>query len=168
MLLNEIIKNRRKKIYGIHQDGKRLSVEQIKTFYEKDNLVEVINSLEKKGYLKGVDGKYNPVSGNMSFEVFKFLDPASISITLVSSDAHKLGVVVNGIARRITPREAARIQGYPDSFQVHPDDTSAYRQFGNAVAVPVVEAVLTDLLENNLTPSVSKERLSNRTAKTVS
>ena len=153
-LLNSIIKNRRKKIYGIHQDGKRLSVEQIKTFYNKPNLLKLIASLEKKGYLKGVDGKYNPVAGNMSFEVFKFLDPKSISITLVSSDAHRLGVVVNGIPRRITPREAARIQGYPDTFKVHPNDTSAYRQFGNAVAVPVIEAVLTDLLKNNYLPEV--------------
>lgn len=148
-LLNSIIKNRRKKIYGLHQDGKRLSIEQIKTFYKGDNLRDVIKSLEQKGYLKEVDGKYNPVAGNMSFEVFKFLDPSSISITLVSSDAHKLGVVQNGVARRITPREAARIQGYPDSYKVHPEDTSAYKQFGNAVAVPVVEAVLTDLLKNN-------------------
>lgn len=148
-LLNSIIKNRRKKIYGLHQDGKRLSLEQIKTFYKKANLKDVIKSLERKRYLKEVDGKYNPVAGNMSFEVFKFLDPSSISITLVSSDAHKLGVVKNNAARRITPREAARIQGYPDSFKIHPEDTAAYRQFGNAVAVPVVEAVLIDLLKNN-------------------
>jgi DNA (cytosine-5)-methyltransferase 1 len=149
-LLNAIIKNRRKKIYGVEQDGKRLSVEQMKSFYKKANIKEVITSLEKKGYLKGVDGKYNPVAGNMSFEVFKFLDPESISVTLVSSDAHKLGVVVNNIPRRITPREAARIQGYPDTFKIHPKDSEAYRQFGNAVAVPVIKAVLMDFIKNNL------------------
>lgn len=164
-LLNSIIKNRRKKIYGTHQDGKRLSIEQIRTFYDKPNLLKVITSLEKKGYLKGVDGKYNPVAGNMSFEVFKFLDPKSISITLVSSDAHKLGVVVNGIPRRITPREAARIQGYPDTFKVHPDDISAYRQFGNAVAVPVIEAVLTDLLKNNHLPEMTIKKSPKRISK---
>jgi len=161
-LLNAIIKNRRKKMYGIHQDGKRLSIEQIQNFYTKPNLEEVIKSLEKKGYLKEVEGKYNPVAGNMSFEVFKFLDPSSISITLVSSDAHKLGVVKNNVARRITPREAARIQGYPDSFKVHPEDASAYKQFGNAVAVPVVEAVLTDLLENNHFPKTNVNHLPKR------
>lgn len=149
-LLNELVKNRRRKIFGVHQDGKRLSFEQIKTFYNKPNMKETIKSLEKKGYLKAVDGKYNPVAGNMSFEVFKFLDPASISITLVSSDAHKLGVVVDNKPRRITPREASRIQGFPESFKIHPDDISAYHQFGNAVAVPVIEAVIKDLLENNL------------------
>lgn len=148
-LLNTLIKNRRKKIFGVHQDGKRLSIEQIKTFFDKPNLSELIKSLEKKGYLKGVYGKYNPVAGNMSFEVFKFLDPDSISITLVTSDAHKLGVVVNGKPRRITPREAARIQGFPEWFKVHPNDGEAYRQFGNAVSVPVLKAILKDFLKNN-------------------
>lgn len=152
--LNLLIANRRKKIFGAHQDGKKLVIDQIKTFYKKDNIHEVMESLIKKGYLKEVDGKYNPVAGNMSFEVFKFLDPDSISITLVSSDAHKLGVVVNNIPRRITPREAARLQGYPDSYKVHPNDIVAYRQFGNAVAVPVVKAVLVDFIENNLLKEV--------------
>ena len=61
-------------------------------------------------------GKYNLVCGNMSFEVFKFLDPESISITLTSSDSNRLGIYHNGRIRRITPRECARLQGYPDSY----------------------------------------------------
>ncbi len=148
-LLNLLIKNRRKKIFGKHQDGKRLSIVQMETFYKKKNIYKVVSSLVKKGYLKEVMGKFNPVAGNMSFEVFKFLDPNSISITLVSSDAHKLGIVVNNIPRRITPREAARIQGYPDTFKIHPNDNAAYRQFGNAVSVPVIKAVLLDFIQKN-------------------
>ena len=113
------------------------------------DLAEIIKSLEAKGYIKRVEGKYNPVAGNMSFEVFKFLDPDTISITLVASDAHRLGVVQDGQPRRITPREAARLQGYPDTFRLHPDDKVAYRQLGNAVAVPIIEILLNDLLVNN-------------------
>jgi DNA (cytosine-5)-methyltransferase 1 len=41
--------------------------------------------------------------------------------------------------RRVTPRECARIQGYPDSFVIPVSDTQAYKQFGNSVAVPLVE-----------------------------
>jgi DNA (cytosine-5)-methyltransferase 1 len=148
-LMNQLVKNRRKKIYGTHQDGKRLTLEQIKKFVKIPKIQAVIRSLEGKGYIKQVDGKYNPVAGNMSFEVFKFLDPSSISITLVSSDAHKLGVVVNNQPRRITPREAARIQGFPENFKIHPDDSAAYHQFGNAVAVPVIKSVIEDYLLNN-------------------
>lgn len=147
--MDALIKNRRLAKFGEEQDGKRLSVDQIATFFPSKNLSKIVASLEGKGYIKQVDGKYNPVSGNMSFEVFKFLDPKSVSITLVSSDAHKLGVVQNGVARRITPREAARLQGYPDTYKIHPDDKVAYFQFGNAVAVPIVEAVLSDLLAHN-------------------
>ena len=43
--------------------------------------------------------------------------------------------------RKITPREAARLQGYPDNFRIPVSDVQAYKQFGNAVAVPVILAV---------------------------
>ena len=143
--MNELIANRRKKKFGTHQDGKKLNIDEIKTFFDYENLLEIMNGLICKGYLKEIEGRYNPVAGNMSFEVFKFLDPQSISITLVSSDAHKLGVVHNGRIRRITPRECARLQGFPDSFILHPKDTHAYRQLGNSVSVPVVREVVLDL-----------------------
>ena len=39
--------------------------------------------------------------------------------------------------RRLTPRECARLMGYPDDFRIPVSDTQAYRQFGNSVAVPV-------------------------------
>lgn len=43
--------------------------------------------------------------------------------------------------RRLTPRECARLMGYPDSFKITVSDTQAYRQFGNSVVVPVVESI---------------------------
>ncbi|MBU7005310.1 DNA (cytosine-5-)-methyltransferase [Phosphitispora fastidiosa] len=147
--MNSLIANRRKKKFGTHQDGKKLTLEQIKTFFDKPHLLDTIQSLVDKGYLQKDDDKYNPVCGNMSFEVFKFLDPDSISITLTSSDANRLGIVQNNLVRRITPRECARLQGFPDRYICHPNDTYAYKQFGNSVTVPVVEAVLKDLLDNN-------------------
>lgn len=147
--MNALIGNRRLKKFGAHQDGKRLSKDQIRTFFDHPDLEKIMVSLEDKGYIKSVDGRVNPVAGNMSFEVFKFLDPDSVSITLVSSDAHRLGVVHQGRVRRITPREAARLQGYPDTFRLHPDDKLAYFQLGNAVSVPVVRKVLADFLRHN-------------------
>lgn len=147
--MNALVKNRRLKMFGTHQDGKKLTLEQIKTFYKNDDINKTIKSLIKKGYLKGEDGRYNPVAGNMSFEIFKFLDPESISITLVTSDAHKLGIVHKGKIRHITPRECARIQGFPDTFKCHPRDTHAYRQFGNSVSVPVIKALIKDLVLSN-------------------
>lgn len=43
--------------------------------------------------------------------------------------------------RKLTPREAARLQGYPDSFIIPVSDSQAYRQFGNSVAVPVIKSL---------------------------
>jgi DNA (cytosine-5)-methyltransferase 1 len=47
----------------------------------------------------------------------------------------------NGNPRRLTPRECARLMGFPDSFKITVSDTQAYRQFGNSVVVPVIEAI---------------------------
>ena len=43
--------------------------------------------------------------------------------------------------RRLTPRECARLQGFPDSFKIPVSDTQAYRQFGNSVVVPLIANV---------------------------
>ncbi|HAU0855079.1 TPA: DNA (cytosine-5-)-methyltransferase [Legionella pneumophila] len=43
--------------------------------------------------------------------------------------------------RRLTPRECARLMGYPDSFKIPVSNTQAYRQFGNSVVVPVIKAI---------------------------
>lgn len=147
--MNALIMNRRKKHFGEFQDGKRLTIEQIKTFWKEENLNEIIFSLLEKGYISEKNGQFNPFAGNMSFEVFKFLDVDSISITIVSSDADRLGVVANNIPRRITPRECARLQGFPDTFRLHPSDRYAYHQIGNSVSVPVVSAIFDDIIKNN-------------------
>lgn len=42
--------------------------------------------------------------------------------------------------RKMTPREWARLQGFPDEFKIVVSDTQAYKQFGNSVAVPAVQA----------------------------
>ena len=50
--------------------------------------------------------------------------------------------------RRLTPRECARLMGFPDDFEIPVSDTQAYRQFGNSVAVPVVSAVAREIVRN--------------------
>ena len=150
--MNLLIQNRRKPIFGREQDGKKLTLGQIKKFYTWPDIDEVIASLIEKRYLQVNDeGRYNPVCGNMSFEVFKLLDPESIAVTLTSSDANRLGVIQHNRARHITPRECARLQGFPDTFRLHPSDAWSYKQFGNSVSVPVVKAVFDDFLRNSRT-----------------
>jgi DNA (cytosine-5)-methyltransferase 1 len=60
--------------------------------------------------------------------------------------------------RRLTPRECARLMGFPDSFKIPVSDTQAYRQFGNSVVVPVIQAIAKPMaacLSGNPLPAVS-------------
>lgn len=50
--------------------------------------------------------------------------------------------------RRLTPRECARLMGYPDDFRIPVSDTQAYRQFGNSVAMPVVAALAREVMKS--------------------
>ena len=47
--------------------------------------------------------------------------------------------------RKITPKEASRLQGFPESYKIVVSDTQAYRQFGNSVAVPVIRALAKEI-----------------------
>lgn len=49
--------------------------------------------------------------------------------------------------RKLTPRECARLQGFPDSFIIPVSNSQAYKQFGNSVAVPVIRAIAKKILE---------------------
>jgi DNA (cytosine-5)-methyltransferase 1 len=48
--------------------------------------------------------------------------------------------------RKVTPREAAGLMGYPSTFKIVVSDTQAYRQFGNSVCVPVIRAIAKELV----------------------
>lgn len=50
--------------------------------------------------------------------------------------------------RKLTPREAARLQGFPDTFKIPVSDNQAYQQFGNSVAVNVIEKLAEQILKH--------------------
>mgnify|MGYP005984689759 CR=1 FL=1 len=50
--------------------------------------------------------------------------------------------------RKLTPREASRLQGFPKNFDIAVSDTQAYKQFGNSVAVPVIEALAKEIYKH--------------------
>ena len=60
--------------------------------------------------------------------------------------------------RRLTPRECARLLGFPDSFKIPVSDTQAYKQFGNSVAVPVVEILAHEMVRHLRSLAGSPER----------
>jgi DNA (cytosine-5)-methyltransferase 1 len=56
-------------------------------------------------------------------------------------------IATTGNPRKITPREAARLQGFPESFVIPVSDTQAYKQFGNSVAVNVISAIAKEMVK---------------------
>lgn len=49
--------------------------------------------------------------------------------------------------RRLTPRECARLMGFPETFAIPVSDTQAYRQFGNSIVVPIVERIAKEVVK---------------------
>lgn len=82
--------------------------------------------------------------------------PSGHAITL---SAHGGGVgaktglyLIGGKIRKLSPRECARLQGFPETFKINPSPSQAYKQFGNAVAINVLQSIISEvvkLLENH-------------------
>lgn len=95
---------------------------------------------------------------------FGLTNPDSIARTL-SARYYKDGaeiLIAQGEGknpRRLTPRECALIMGFPADFKIPVSDTQAYRQFGNAVVVPVVERLAKAVVETLLQPAGYKPGL---------
>lgn len=62
-------------------------------------------------------------------------------VTKIKGEVNRDGI------RRMTPREWARLQGYPDEFIIRVADASAYKQFGNSVAVPAIQATAKEIIK---------------------
>lgn len=154
-------------------DGMPLTVEQISTFSKlpKAELETLLDDLANKGYLKLEHPKkliklqtangtatnreydetkpkgYNIVTGKLSFEVNKVLDPKDIAPTLVATDVSRLAVPDGDGLRRLTIREGLRLFGYPEWYEIPTKEYDAFDLLGNTVAVPVVEFVAGKLAE---------------------
>lgn len=148
-------------------DGMALTLEQINTFTDKPRreLKAMLDDLVKKGYLKFEHPKklvkeqtpngiktyrdydftkpkgYNIVTGKLSFEINKILDPNDIAPTLVATDVSRLAVPDGDGLRRLTIREGLRLFGYPEWYEIPTKEYDAFDLLGNTVAVPVVEFV---------------------------
>lgn len=62
-------------------------------------------------------------------------------VTNIKGEVNRDGI------RKMTPREWARLQGFPDSFIIGVADASAYKQFGNSVAVPAIQATAAEIIK---------------------
>ena len=94
-------------------------------------------------YLQAYAEKHRAAGNGFGFGI---VYPDSVTRTL-SARYHKDGSEIlvwqgkNKRPRRLTPRECARLMGFPDTFKIPVSDTQAYRQFGNSVVMPVMQEV---------------------------
>ena len=148
-LMNKFLTQRRRKSWAKinnvkWSDGMPLSVENIRTFHDVDNLRELLSDLVNKGYMKEVhNGWYDMYGGKLSFSVAHILHPNEPTPTIVATDANKLVVVDNGKLRRLTLVEFLRLFGYDDDYDF---SSVTYNQaldlLGNSIVVPIVEEIL--------------------------
>jgi DNA (cytosine-5)-methyltransferase 1 len=68
-------------------------------------------------------------------------------ITDFTPTTHIKGEVNREGIRKMTPREWARLQGFPDNFIIPVADASAYKQFGNSVAIPAIQATAEKIID---------------------
>lgn len=122
----------------IDSDGDRYFDHKAKKVHDKytltDNLWAYLQNYKKKHQEAGNGFGFGIVTGDSVTRTLSARYYKDGSEILLSQGSKKN-------PRRLTPRECARLMGFPDSFKIPVSDTRAYKQFGNSVVVPVMSAV---------------------------
>ncbi len=114
----------------------------MKDILEKD--VDDCYTLSDKlwSYLQNYAAKHKAAGNGFGYGI---ADPNGVARTLSAryyKDGSEILIAQEGKnPRRLTPRECARLQGFPDDFKIVVSDTQAYKQFGNSVVVPLMSNV---------------------------
>ena len=93
----------------------------------------------------------------------RIYDPSGHAITL---SAHGGGIgaktglyLVNGKVRKLLPKECSRIQGFPDDYIISESSSQAYKQFGNSIAINVVQSILKKIIEIKCLKKITESEL---------
>ncbi len=104
----------------------------------------VINTLQAR---MGTGGNNMPMAATIkSYDEFND-SVGDTHHTLRSGTKQSTGVITESQVRRLTPVECERLQGFPDDWTAGQSDSARYKQMGNAVAVPVVEWLIQNIVD---------------------
>ncbi len=136
------------------EDVKEESVVSVK-YYLSDTYLNTLINHKKRHASKGNGFGYEiipdsgtanaVVCGGMGRERNLVYDDRIEDFTPVT---HIKGEVNRKGIRKMTPREWARLQGFPDNYVIPVADASAYKQFGNSVAVPAIQATASEIIKH--------------------
>jgi len=156
-----LVPQHRERIYIIGFDAHKIPEDFTFNFPEiPDNKPKLKDILEKKVdqkytlsdklwlYLQSYAKKHKEKGNGFGFGI---ADTNGFTRTL-SARYYKDGSEIlisqnNKNPRRLTPRECARLMGFPDSYIIPVSDTQAYKQFGNSIVVPVVELIAKQVID---------------------
>jgi DNA (cytosine-5)-methyltransferase 1 len=100
-------------------------------------------------YLRDYADKHKAAGNGFGYGLFTGSDVArTLSARYYKDGSEILIAQPKRNPRRLTPRECARLMGFPSNFKIPPNvsDTQAYRQFGNSVVVPVVQRIAEEVV----------------------
>ena len=101
-------------------------------------------------YLQNYAKKHQAAGNGFGFGLVTATDVARTLSARYHKDGSEI-LISQGVRtnpRRLSPRECARLMGYPRSFIIPVSDTQAYRQFGNSVVVPVISKIAARIVES--------------------
>ena len=157
------------KNFGLPQNRERIMIVGFKNHNIDFKFPEEINKETKVGdiLIDNPDSKYtisdkiweshqlrkerNRAKGNgFGYSLFNDESPYTSTISArYYKDGSEILIEQEGKnPRKLTPREAARLQGYPDSFKIVVSDTQAYKEFGNSVPVNMINAVAQEMYKS--------------------
>jgi DNA (cytosine-5)-methyltransferase 1 len=136
---NNDVFNRQERFYFPEKDGEKHAIKSILEL-KVDDKYTLTDHLW--AYLQNYAIKHKEKGNGFGFGL---INPDEATRTLSAryyKDGSEILIPQEGKnPRRLTPRECARLQGFPDKFVIPVSDTQAYRQFGNAVVVPLIEQI---------------------------
>lgn len=140
----------------------------LKDILEEDKKTEdcIINRKDLKFWERDETPRLKPIqigqinNGGQGERIYSINGHAITLSAYGGGAAGKTGAyLVNGKVRKLSPRECARAQGFPEWFKININKSQAYKQFGNSVSIPVIDLIYQQIIKVLKSEKISKNRI---------